>query len=276
MSKQLIKFLAKILLLSAFIVLVYNIWVNLINANSVTNKTVKNTENHSNFKGINNNSLWKTWVAITTNIWIQYKQRWEIPATIYKDVFSVNEIIKNKNTANNELIWANMSAIEEYKNILKTNIKQLIDSSYDKPRILNAFIDQLEYRYTLGIKNVKTLNEQKSVFVNNMTKSNSDIEILKVKIWKDFSDNNSQESLNNINKYIELKKEYYYSKTYIVYINHFLSEYNYLNNYNKLLLDTLINNKDALVKDSFVVLPDSWTKLLKNFKLIYTEKEYKN
>lgn len=276
MSKQLIKFLAKILLLSAFIVLVFNIWVNLINANSVTNKTVKNTENHSNFKGINNNSLWKTWVAITTNIWIQYKQRWEIPATIYKDVFSVNEIIKNKNTANNELIWANMSAIEEYKNILKTNIKQLIDSSYDKPRILNAFIDQLEYRYTLGIKNVKTLNEQKSVFVNNMTKSNSDIEILKVKIWKDFSDNNSQESLNNINKYIELKKEYYYSKTYIVYINHFLSEYNYLNNYNKLLLDTLINNKDALVKDSFVVLPDSWTKLLKNFKLIYTEKEYKN
>jgi hypothetical protein len=43
-----------------------------------------------------------------------------------------------------------MVSIEEYKNILQTNVKQLIDSSYDKPRILNAFIDQLEYRYTLA------------------------------------------------------------------------------------------------------------------------------
>jgi hypothetical protein len=42
-----------------------------------------------------------------------------------------------------------MIAVEEYKNILKTNVKQLLDNSYDKPRILDAFIDQLEYRYTL-------------------------------------------------------------------------------------------------------------------------------
>jgi hypothetical protein len=42
-----------------------------------------------------------------------------------------------------------MQAIEEYANVLKTNIKQLLDSSYDKPRILNAFIEQLEFRYVI-------------------------------------------------------------------------------------------------------------------------------
>lgn len=275
MSKQINKFLAKVLLLSAFLVLVFNIWDNLINANWEVNKTVANSENYTTFKWINNSSLWKTWVAISTNIWIQYKQRWEVPATIYKDIFSVNEIINNQDSANNELIWANMISVEEYKNILKTNVKQLIDTSYDKPRILNAFIEQLEYRYTLAFENINTLNQQKTVFLNNMNSSNSKIETLKVKIEKDFIENNSKESLKNIDEYLELKKEYYYSKTYIVYINHFLNEYNYLNNYNKLLLDTLINNKDALIKNSFVVIPDSWTALLKNFNLIYTEEEYK-
>jgi hypothetical protein len=90
-----------------------------------------------------------------------------------------------------------------------------------------------------------------------MTSVNSEIELLKQKIENDFANNNSEGSLENIDKYLELKKEYYYSRTYIVYINHFLSEYNYLSNYNKVLLDTLINNKDALIKDSFVVIPDS-------------------
>jgi len=276
MSKEINKFLAKILLLSTFIVLVFNIWDNLINANSDTNKTVTNNENYSNFKWINNNSLWKTWVAITTNIWIQFKLRWEVPATIYKDIFSVSEVIKNQDSANEELIWTNMIAVEEYKNILKTNVKQLLDTSYDKPRILDAFIDQLEYRYTLWVQNIKTLSEQKSVFLNDMNSTNSKIELLKKKIERDFSENNAKESLANIDTYLELKKQYYYARTYIVYINHFLSEYNYLNNYNKLLLDTLINNKDALIKDSFVVIPDSWTALLKNFNLIYDENEYKN
>jgi len=150
-----------------------------------------------------------------------------------------------------------MVAVDEYKNILKTNVKQLIDSSYDKPRILNAFIEQLEYRYTLGLDNAKKLNKQKTVFLNNMNKVNEKISNLKKKIETDFKNNDSKESLKNIDNYLEFKKEYYYSKTYTVYINHFLAEYNYLNNYNKLLLDTLINNKNALIKDSFVVIPDS-------------------
>jgi hypothetical protein len=78
-----------------------------------------------------------------------------------------------------------------------------------------------------------------------------------LKIESDFVNNNSEGSLENINKYLELKKEYYYARTYVVYINHFLNEYNYLNEYNKILLDTLINNREALIKDAFVVIPDS-------------------
>lgn len=276
MSKQFNNFLLKILLLSIFIVLILNIWDYLINATLVEKNSTTNTDNSSNFKNVNNSSIWKTWVAITTNLWIRYTQRKELPATIYKDIFSVNEIISNQDTVNKELVWANMQYVNEYRNVLKTDIKQLIDSSYDKSKILNAFIDQLEFRYVEAANNIKNLNEQKTVFMTNINNSNTQIETLKTKIQTDFQNNNSQESLKNLNKYLDLRKEYYYSRTYIVYINHFLTEYNYLNNYNKLLLDTLINNKQAIIKDAFVVIPDSWTGLLKDFNLLYTEEEIKS
>jgi len=276
MSKQFIKFLLKILTLSIFIVLSFNIWVNLINANWVDWNIIKNTDNNSNFKKTNNNSFWKTWVAISTNIWIRYTQVWKIPATIYKEVFSINEIVTNKENANKELIWKNMQSVNEYKNVLKTDVKQLLNASYDKSSILNAFIEQLEYRFALWVENIKVLNNQKTVFLNNMNTSNANIESLKAKIESDFKNNNPEESVVNIEEYLKLKEEYYYSRTYIVYINHFLAEYNYLNNYNKVLLDTLINNKDALIKDAFVVIPDSSAWMLKKFNLLYTEEEYKN
>ncbi len=277
MSKQVKKFITKVLLLSTSLVLIFNLWNFLINANKTdTHFPNEPVTNYSNFKNVDNNSsIWKTWVAITTNIWIKYKQRKDTPATIYRDIFSVSEVMINQSSANREMIWNNMIAIEEYRNVLKTDIKQLVNSSYDRSRILNAFIEQLEFRYVVWAQNIKKLNEQKSVFLSTMESSNTKIESLKQKIESDFKSNDSQESLANIDTYLELKKEYYYARTYIVYINHFLNEYTYLSNYNKQLLDTLINNKEAIIKNAYIVLPDTWTDLLRKFDLIYSEEELK-
>jgi len=277
MSKQFKNFLLKTLFLSIFMVIVFNIWDNLINANTsnTTTDTIIKNSNNSNFKNINTSTLWKTWVAITTNIWIRYKQRQETPATIYKDIFSISEIMSDQKLANKELIWNNMLIIEEYKNVLKTDIKQLIDTSYDKPKMLNALIEQLEYRYVLWTENIKNLNEQKTIFESSMDTTNTKIETLKIRIDSDFKNNDSTASLENINNYLDLKKEYYYARTYTVYINHFLSEYNFLNWYNKLLLDTIVNNREAIIKNAYVVIPDSGSELLKQFNLLYDEVEYK-
>lgn len=274
MSKQFKKFLIKILLLSTFMVLAFNIWDSIINADTVTN-IIKN-DNNSNFKKINNSSLWKTWVAISTNIWIRFKQRQITPATIYKEVFSITEIIWNQTIANNELVWINMQYISEYKNILKTDVKQLVNNSLDKSKILNAFIEQLEYRYITWLENMKKLVEQKTIFETSMNEANTKIETLKQKIDLDFKNNNSKESLANIDTYLEYKKEYYYARTYIVYINHFLNEYNFLSQYNKQLLDTLINNKDAIIKNSYIVIPDTWSEMLKKFDWMYEEADFKS
>jgi len=42
------------------------------------------------------------------------------------------------------------------------------------------------------------------------------------------------------------------------------------------MLDVLINNKDALVKNSHVVIPNNWWELLKDLNLIYDEKDFKS
>jgi hypothetical protein len=108
-----------------------------------------------------------------------------------------------------------------------------------------------------------------------MEDNSQKIENLKEVIDTDFNSFNEEKTWNNIEKYLELRKKYYYAKTYIIFINKFINQYNTLNAYNKKLLDTIINNKDAIIKDAHVVLPDSWNELLKKLNLIYEEAEYK-
>ena len=215
------------------------------------------------------------WVAISTNIWTSYSQINSLPATIYKEIFSVSDLIENNNTKN-ELIWNNMIIIKEYLNVLKTDIKSLINVSYNKTELLNAYIDQLEFRYTNWIENQKTLTKQKEVFIESANAANTKIETLKLKIANDFTNSNSQASLENIDEYLRLKQEYNYAKTYIIYINHFLNQYNFLNKYSKDLASVLINNKEAIIKDAYVVITDAWwIEALKDFNLIFEKSEMK-
>jgi hypothetical protein len=56
-----------------------------------------------------------------------------------------------------------------------------------------------------------------------------------------------------------------------------LWEYQKLNAYNKILLDGLINNKDAILKDTHVVIPDNWwIESLKSLDLIFEEADFKS
>ncbi len=273
MSRQFKWFLLRILLLTTAIVTVFNIWDNFINAKTSPDKV--ETINQNVFKKVNSSEIGKTWVAISTNLWIRYKERKDLPATIYSDIFSISEL-KDNPSSSSDLIATNMLVTNEYRNVLKTDIKKILNNSTDKAEILNAIIEQLEFRYESATNQVKTLNSQKTIFETEMQKANSELIIIKAKIDTDFKADNAEESVNNIENYLKVKNDYYYARTYIIYINQFLTEYAVLNNYNKKLLDTLINNKDALIKDAFVVIPDSWAELLRNFDLLYTEENYKS
>ena len=79
----------------------------------------------------------------------------------------------------------------------------------------------------------------------------------------------------SVTKYFQTQEQTMYARTYFVLLNKFIESYAILNQYNKQLIDTLINNRDALIKGATVVLPDSGSELLPGLDLLVTESQYK-
>ncbi len=275
MKKDSFAIWVKIIMLTWVFFVIINYFWYLLNADNESKSTPASNENLQNFVNKDVEIVWAAWVAISTNIWTRLKQTKDIPVTVTNDVVDVWYIIANQSEAKDKIIATNMVAISEYLNILKTDIKALLSSSNDRSFALNSYISQLEYRYKAWIENSKNLMSQKTELVKSYNESEKELNVLRTQIWKDFSSFNSKNTKSNIDQYLKLKQNSTNAKTYIVFINKFISYYATLNNYNKKLLDTLINNKEILVKNTQVVLPDSWTDLLKDLNLIYDESEWK-
>lgn len=266
-------FLKVFMLTSVFFVIINYFWY-FLNAEQEWFKT--DNENKEKFVSKDIEIVWSVWVAISTNIWTRYKQITETPISLYKDVVEIGYILWNNNQAKDKIITTNMIALNEYLNILKTDIRSLLSSSNDREFALNSFIAQLEYRYKVWIENSKTLSLQRNELMRYYNSSNSEIDNIKNKISSDFSNFNGAETIKNIDNYLKIRQENLNARTYIIFINKFLNNYAILNEYNKKVLDTLINNKEIIIKNSQVVIPDTGWELLKQLKLLYTEDEWKN
>ncbi len=258
-------------LTSVFFVLINVIWYVF----SVKDEAQASTSNKEQFTSSDVEIVWNVWVAIATNIWTRQKWISETPVTVYKDVMTISEIISNNNKAQDQIITSNMLILNEYLNVLKTDIKSLLNSSNDRASTLNAFISQLEYRYKAWVENANTLKLQKAELTSVYNAASRKLETAKSNISTSYGKLDTKWTLENIDEYLKVTQEYNYARTYIVFINKFLNSYAILNNYNKLLLDTLINNREILVKNTQVVIPDSWSSLLKKLDLIYDESDFK-
>jgi len=69
--------------------------------------------------------------------------------------------MSNKENADKNIITNNMLEIKAYLNVMKTDVKSLIQNSSDKASILKAFIAEAEYRYKSAFKNIKNLTTQR-------------------------------------------------------------------------------------------------------------------
>ncbi|MDA7494832.1 hypothetical protein N8455_00660 [Candidatus Gracilibacteria bacterium] len=279
MSIHLRKFLGKILLLSTILGIIFSVgshyYVNGFQKKPVLIQHIDNT-NTLNFQKSNNADMASISVAITTNIGTSHKLLTTLPASIYKEVMSFEEAMYDKKKASDEIIGKNMIATQEYRNVLKTNVKNLIGNSLHKQEVLEAYISQLEYRYEAAVETYQNLSQQKDTFTAAMNLANEEVLKIKNKISVDFQANDADASLENIDAYLEAKREYYFARTYIVYINQFLYAYQQLNGYNAKLLDVLINNKEAIIKDAYVIVPgNGGIESLKALDLLFEEADFK-
>lgn len=287
MDKKVIYYFLKITLLTFAFIVVINLATGFFNnftlntSKTETDSTVINKteadKNSDNFipAWTQNMIIAPVWVAITTNIWTRLKDRTEAPANIYNDVMSISYILGNKQIARDKIISQNMMRINEYLNILKMDLKTSLNQSNDRANVLDTYINQLETRYSTTIENINNLKNQRTVLISSVNENNSAIESTKTKMSSDFKVFDSQSVIEDVDTYLKARDSYTYARTYIIFIDKFLVYYTYLNNYNKKLLDTLINNRDLIVKNSQLVIPDSGSDLLKSLNLIYTEAEFK-
>jgi hypothetical protein len=170
---------------------------------------------------------------------------------------AIAKTISDKKYANNTTLSNNILLLREYYNVLRTDIKKMISSSYNKRETLNAYIEQLKYRYNNANAQSRILVKKKTQLSQDLKISGERINIIKKKIDSDFKKFDAKATEKNINDLLVLKAEYNYAKTHIIFINQYLKQYQNLNNSNKKLLDTLINNKEAIIKNTQIVIPDT-------------------
>lgn len=166
--------------------------------------------------------------------------------------------------------------LNEYLNILKTNVNQLLDQASDRESMLESYLDQLKSRYTSTETQLTVLKQQARELQSVVAESDTKIEKLKWDLTTAYKTLDYDKTQETLDSYLEEKDKNTYAKTYLVFLGKFIDSYTLLNEYNKVMLDTLINNREALIKNVTIVLPDSWTNLMKKFELVKTEAEFKS
>lgn len=231
--------------------------------------------NETKFKKANAGYLWTVWVAVSLNVGTKLKSAKDTPVSLTTEVLPISYILANKTVSRNKIITANMVSINEYLNIVRTDVNKLLEQSSDRWAMLDSYLDQLRVRYNSTLEQISVLNQQSTQLNLVVASSDQNIARLKTELTTNYKTLDYEKIETSLDEYLQEKDKNIYAKTYLVFIWKFIQSYTLLNEYNKVVLDTLVNNKEALIKNVTVVMPDSSTKLMKKFNLIKTEADFK-
>lgn len=265
----------KIAIITAILLWIFQVWniyfwekINLIHAEN---------SNADIYKSAQSNDYGIIGVALSTRIGIAYQDglSQNRSGSFYGEITSIWESPEEKTAIRSEMIAQNMLIMQEYLNLSRTDIKSLLDSSSDRKSTLEWFISQLELRYKNSALSLQSLETQKTKLLSYLSEIESNIESTKNSMETHFSAAQAQNTLSDVDVYFILRSEYTAAFTDIVFINQFIKQHSFLNNYNKWILDTLINNKEAIINQSYIVIPDSGDQYLRPLELIFDESEIK-
>jgi hypothetical protein len=240
-------------------------------------QTYAENTNSNTYRSAQSTDYGTIWVALSTRIGIAYQNglSQDRSAGFYREINSIWGTQEEKKAIRSEMIAQNMLIIQEYLNLSRTDIKDLLDSSSDRRATLEWFISQLEMRYKNSALSLSSLEKQKTQLLTYLQKVESDIETVKANMETHFAAAQASNTLTDVDEYFLLRTEYTQAFTDIVFINQFLKQHAFLNNYNKWILDTIINNKEAIINQTYVVIPDSGDQYLRPLELIFDEEEIK-
>lgn len=207
-------------------------------------------------------------VALSLNIGLSKTAKDNTPVRLYESVIPLSSVLADKTTGRNQIIASHMIAAQEYINVLQMDVNKALDQSSDRQAMLESIIDGLKYRGKKTNEYLTSLSLQRSELQAAVDASARRVGELKTELSANYQKMDFDGTQRALDEYIEEKNKETYAKSYLVFLDKFTSMYTALNNYNRKLLDTLSSNKEALIKNVTVVLPDSGNEFLNKLELL--------
>ncbi len=189
------------------------------------------------------------------------------------NIISIAEVLSSPNIWQQRLIGSNMLGISSYANILSTDIVHLLDSATDRAVALGEHISLLKSYYNRTLERLSVIGEQIWDLQGIIDRSTSETSSAKNIMQSSYDAYDYSGVDGAIDSYITAKHMDTRARVYLIYLGRFKQSYTALQIRNLQLIDALSNNRDALIKRSTVVIPDSGTDIIRTLKLIQTEAE---
>lgn len=207
-------------------------------------------------------------VALSLNVGLSKSIKDNTPVRLYEDVIPLSSILANKTTGRDKVIASHMIAAQEYINVLQMDVNKTLDQSSDRQAMLESIIDGLKYRGNKTNEYLASLSSQRSELQTALDASTRKITDLKAKLTSSYQKMDYDGTQEALDEYITEKNNETYARSYLVFLDKFTAMYTALNSYNRKLLDTLTSNKEALIKNVTVVLPDSGNEFMNKLNLL--------
>lgn len=212
-------------------------------------------------------------MALSLNVGLSKTVKDGAPVRLFSDVIPLSSILANKTTGRDKIIASHMIAAQEYINVLQMDVNGTLDRSVDREAMLESIIDGLKYRGNKTNEYLGSLVTQRAELQKALDGSTKNINALKAQLSASYQKMDFDGTQTALDAYLVEKNNETYSRSYIVFLDKFSAMYASLNAYNRKLLDTLVNNKEALIKNVTVVMPDSGSEFMNKLDLIKKEGE---
>lgn len=260
-------FVRKVLLLWILLSCVINFGYTYFTSFSSSSEAYAN-QNDMQFRRADVPYLGNVGVALSLNVGLSKSIKDNTPVRLYEDVIPLSSILANKTTGRDKVIASHMIAAQEYINVLQMDVNKTLDQSSDRQAMLESIIDGLKYRGNKTNEYLASLSSQRSELQAALDASTRKITDLKAKLTSSYQKMDYDGTQEALDEYITEKNNETYARSYLVFLDKFTAMYTALNSYNRKLLDTLTSNKEALIKNVTVVLPDSGNEFMNKLNLL--------
>lgn len=176
---------------------------------------------------------------------------------------SIAEVLSSPQSGQERLIAKNMVAITAYANILKTDLINMLDSSGNRASALDNHISLLKSYYLKTQDQLNIIADQKRELQAILSESIDAQKGAKNTLQKSYNSFEYSGVDAAIDNYLIAKNTDSRAKIYMIYLERFERSYRALQNKNKKVLDAVLNNREAIIRQNIVVIPDTGTDIIK-------------